>query len=235
MRFKLPRPPGHIEGALPLDTIIKECSNNKMNLDDPEKINPIFNKRRIEDRVIDELIGLSHGVVLDGVVNQKEVEGLQKWLVANKAFSDNPIINNLYSIINDILNDDYVDEEEAKELFDTLAKFSGSDFELGETLKSSTLPLDDPAPSVVFENRTFCLTGTFAYGNRKECSNLVEERGGIIKKGVSGKLHFLVIGLYSTESWMHSSFGRKIEKALKYKSDGNDIKIISEDSLVNSL
>ena len=45
---------------------------------------------RITSRQIDELVGLARGVAADGVINQAEVEFLQKWLAANRAISDQP-------------------------------------------------------------------------------------------------------------------------------------------------
>ncbi len=38
----------------------------------------------------------------------------------------------------------------------------------------------------------------------------------------------LVIGAYATDSWAHSSFGRKIEKALEIREEGSQISIVSE-------
>lgn len=60
---------------------------------------------RIASRQIDELIGLARGLVADGRINQAEVEFLRKWLVANAAISDQPLIRTLYRRVNEILAD----------------------------------------------------------------------------------------------------------------------------------
>jgi len=74
----------------------------------------------------------------------------------------------LYSRVNEMLGDGIVDEDERVELFDTLNQFSRQDFELGEVLKPTTLPLCNPAPSLVFLGQRYCFTGTFNFGKRRE-------------------------------------------------------------------
>lgn len=193
---------------------------------DDEFLNRVGNER-ISSRQMDELIGLSRGLVADDQINQREVEFLQKWLVANLSVSGHPLIHRLYQRIDQILADGIVDDEEKTELLDTLNRFSNRDFELGETLKSTTLPLCTPAPRLTFDGQRYCFTGTFNYGRRKECEKSVMDRGGLVG-GVSQKTNVLVIGVYATESWKHSSFGNKIIQAAEWRDQGVPITIVSE-------
>ena len=133
-----------------------------------------------------------------------------------------------------MLKDNVLDKEESKELLETLKKFTGSDFELGELSKASSLPIDQPEPEIVFNNFNFCFTGTFAYGTRKDCKAATENAGGNEVK-LTNKTDFLVIGSYATDSWKHSSYGRKIEKAMLMKGKGHSIKIVSEENWASSL
>ncbi|MFA4892116.1 BRCT domain-containing protein [Brevundimonas sp.] len=183
---------------------------------------------RITSRQIDELVGLARGVAADGDLNQAEVEFLQKWLAANVAVSEQPVIRTLYSRINEVLADGVLDAEEKATLLETLNSFSSRDFELGEVLKSSTLPLCDPAPTLSFQSRTYCFTGTFIYGQRKHCEQAVTQRGGLCG-GLSRKTEVLVVGAYATESWKHSSFGNKILQASDWRDHGAPIAIVSEE------
>jgi len=187
-----------------------------------------INRTGIIDRQVDELIGLSRGIIADGLVTQDEVLFLQKWLVANKAVTESPVITLLTDRIFEILEDGTVDEFEKQELLETLTEFSGSDFELGETLKSTGLPLDNPAPPITFENKRFAFTGTFTHGKRSDCETAVKSLGATVGN-VTRKTDFLVIGAYATESWKHSSYGRKIEKAAADRENGHGIAIVSED------
>lgn len=71
---------------------------------------------RISSRQIDELIGIARGLVADGQINQAEAEFLQKWLAANAAISDQPVIRVLYQRVSEVLADGVLDEHEAAEL-----------------------------------------------------------------------------------------------------------------------
>lgn len=198
------------------------------------KLHTIFNRARIDDRQINELLGISQGLIADGVLNQKEVEFLQKWLVARQASSSNPVVGNLLQRVTDMLSDGVIDDSERKELFETLERFSGGDFELGELQKSTSLPLDQPQPPISFPDQTFCFTGTFAFGGRKACEAAIAERAGRCGS-VTRRTDYLVIGVYATDSWAHSSYGRKIEKAVGLRSAGAPLKIIGEDHWVEAL
>lgn len=194
-----------------------------------------FGSDRIQSRQIDELIGLARGLTADGVINQAEIEFLEKWLAANAAVVNQPVIQTLYRRIREILSDGHADEEERNELFRTLSLFSNSDFELGETLKATSLPLCTPAPELHFEGHTYCFTGTFNFGQRKYCEQAVIDRGANTVKSPTKSTNVLVIGVYATDSWKHSSFGNKIIKACEYRDQGYPLAIVSEEHWVTHL
>ncbi|QKC83462.1 NAD-dependent DNA ligase [Mesorhizobium sp. NZP2077] len=189
---------------------------------------------RISSRQIDELIGLARGLAADGTINKDEVEFLQKWLAANAEISAQPIIRILYQRVNEILEDGALDSDEHAQLLDTLNSFSNRDFELGEVLKPTSLPLSDPAPTLTFTGRLYCFTGTFNFGQRKYCEQAIVDRGGS-SGGLSQRIQVLVIGAYVTESWKHSSFGDKIVKAAGWRDQGLPISIVAESHWVTFL
>jgi NAD-dependent DNA ligase len=189
---------------------------------------------RITDRQIDELVGLARGIAADGAINQAEVEFLQKWLAANMGISDQPMIRRLYERVNGVLADGIADPEECRDLLDTLNSFSNRDFELGEVMKATTLPLCDPAPALTFKDRRYCFTGTFNFGQRKECEAAVTWRGGECGS-LTQRTDVLVIGMYATESWKHSTFGTKIMKAVDLRESGLPLAIVSEARWVEHL
>ena len=193
-----------------------------------EELYRLYGRKRLNDRELDELTGLARGLTADGILNQNEVEYLQKWLVAHAEVYQSPVAMNLLRRINAMLADNRLDPEEAAELLDALQQYSGGALEFGETLKSTTLPLDEPLPSVLFDGRQYCFTGTFAFGTRAECESAVKELGGL-PGSLTKKTHYLVIGIYATDSWAHSAYGRKIEKAMELKNNGSAISIISEE------
>ncbi len=96
------------------------------------------------------------------------------------------------------------------------------------------MPLCAPAPILSFEGRTYCFTGTFNYGQRKHCEAAVTERGASAGS-LTQRTNVLVIGMYATDSWKHSSFGNKIMNAVEYRLKGFPISIVSEEHWVRHL
>lgn len=187
-----------------------------------------FNRKNIDDRRIDTLVGLSKGIVADGVVNQAEAEFLLTWLIQNEGTS-HPIILNLLGRLAEMLEDGNLDAAEAAELLHILRCFCGPASEIGELAKPSKLPITQPAPRILFEGSLFLLTGTFAFGSRNACHAAIEQLGGRVSTSVTQSLDYLVLGSYVTDSWAHETFGRKIEKALEYRDAGHPIVIVTEE------
>ncbi|MEZ9513820.1 BRCT domain-containing protein [Vibrio splendidus] len=187
-----------------------------------------YNQRDIQDRQIDTLIGLSKGLIADGEVVHAEAEFLHGWLIQNQ-HSEHPIILNLLNRVAEMLEDGILDSEESHELLALLQSLGGELGEVGEMAKTTSLPIDHPAPKISFEDCNFLCTGTFAYGKRKDCEEAIENLGGKISKGINKSLNYLVLGTYVSESWAHESYGRKIEKAMLYRDQGQDLIIITEE------
>ncbi|WP_444891799.1 BRCT domain-containing protein (plasmid) [Microbulbifer sp. TRSA001] len=191
-----------------------------------------FGRKHLQDRQIDTLIGLSKGITADGQINQSEAEFLQGWLYQNSE-TKNPIILNLLDKVSGMLADGFLDGDESSELFAALQSITGELSDDGEVPKSSTLPVCTPPPRIQFTGKTFLFTGTCAYGSRKECQNVIDSLGGINAPRITKKLDYLVLGTYVTDSWIHESFGRKIEKAVEYRDSGLPLAIVTEEHWAN--
>ena len=181
---------------------------------------------------LDELIGLAKGLLADNVLHPAEVDFLITWMKANEHISTVWPANVLFSRVSRSLENGVIGDEERKELFDILQKLCGNS-QLEENCPTP-LPLDDPQPKIVFAGSTFCVTGKFAYGPRPEVEKLILGHGGEIAKTVTKKLTYLVVGTFSSRDWIHSSHGRKIEKAVEYRDSGDELAIISEDHFISS-
>jgi hypothetical protein len=105
---------------------------------------------RIASRQIDELIGIARGLVADSAINHAEVEFLRDWLSSNLHISDQPVVGILYQRVTGMLADGVVNDDEKKELLDTLNAFSSRNSGTGEMLKSTSLPLGAPPPTFCF-------------------------------------------------------------------------------------
>jgi NAD-dependent DNA ligase len=187
-----------------------------------------YNRKSIDDRQIDTLIGLAKGMTADGRIYQAEAEVLLTWLIQSRQTTENPVILNLLGKVGAFLEDDELDREEANELLVVLRRVSGASSEIGELAKTTTLPLDDPLPKIEFPQQMFLFTGTCAFGTRKQCQEATEELGGLNAKSVTKKLNYLVLGTYVTDSWAHENYGRKIEKAMHYRDNGIPLSIVPE-------
>lgn len=192
-----------------------------------------FTIQQQRDRAADELVGLCRGVLADGVVTAHEAQFIKDWIERNAHVATEYPFNYLYRALHNALADGVLDPEEESDLLGTLTALVGG--EVYATTReqviaslSSTLPLCDPAPKIIFPEARFVVTGTFAFGPRAKVVEAIEERGGRVIPAVTKKMDFLVIGEIGSQAWRHSSYGRKIEKAVSLRDEGTPIRIVSE-------
>lgn len=196
---------------------------------DAQPINRRFNVNRIKDRTTDELLGLCKGIIADSKVDQSEAEFLLNWINNNPASLLAWPGNAIAERLSRHLDDNHLDADEAADLLSLLQDITGEKYQAMVPANMSSSCFDDPQPPVTFSGKTFCLTGKFAMGQRKACEQEVLDLGGKTIKNPSGKTDYLVIGSIGSTDWIHTSFGRKIEKAKELQADGATIAIISED------
>ena len=92
----------------------------------------------------------------------------------------------------------------------------------------------DYGTEVVIEDEDAETCDNTLYFKKSEVEEIITNNGGKPSR-LNNSTNYLVIGAYATDSWAHSSYGRKIEKALTIKQKGIDIKIISEHHLLKFL
>ncbi|VVT02949.1 NAD-dependent DNA ligase [Marinobacter salarius] len=187
-----------------------------------------FGGERLEDRKVDQLLGLCEGVIADGQVNQQEAEFIQNWLRLNSEVQDRWPASVIFSRLNEFLQDGVLDDNEEGQLVALLMEVAGMHGDEGKI--PSSLPLCAPQPQVEFPGKRFVLTGKFASGTRNECKKAVQAVGGSISDHVSSNVDYLVIGTLVSDSWIHESYGRKIEKAVEVRDSGSGLAIVSEET-----
>lgn len=188
-----------------------------------------FNNRAMMTKNMQTMVGICTGIMADGIVTEDETRFLHHWMMENRdarLFWPGDI---LFDKLNEVLEDDVVTRDEAKELEILLEQIIGGTLQkTGSTQgQSSTLPLDKDATIIIPDNR-FCFTGQFLFGTRKDCHTITEQLGGIAEPRITKKLNYLVIGGLVSNSWANTSYGRKIEKAVEYKRGGSPLSIVSE-------
>lgn len=175
------------------------------------------------------LLGICTGIAADDVITDKEVLFLKTWLNEHSESTAFWPGSSIAKRVDDILADGIITKEEREDLLNLLRDITGNHFsETGSAVpESPTLPFDDD-PSIYFRNMSFCFTGRFFYGTRPACERVILNMGGTAVDNVSKKLDYLVIGALIEPTWAHTSFGRKIESAMKHKEMGSEIAIVSE-------
>ncbi|HVL67169.1 MAG TPA: BRCT domain-containing protein [Vicinamibacterales bacterium] len=187
-------------------------------------------KRRIE-RDVSELLGLAKGFLCDGVVTDEEASFLRAWGTNHPdALSQWPV-SLIFSRLRQFFADGRIDDEERRELHELLGSLVGgtSSLLLGYE-GATTLPLDQPPPLICYgPDEVFVFTGKFAFGTRAHCERVVKERGSRCEPNVTRRTTFLVLGTFGSEDWVHTSYGRKIERAVELRASGFPVRIVGED------
>lgn len=218
-----------------LDDLDKMMRSRNLDADGQPLIRA-YSKKRLEDRSIDELIGLTKGIVADGVVSEKEASFLLGWLDLNRDMAGRWPANVIRNRIEDILVDGVIDDNEHQELFDLLSSFGGKITADEQVVNMSTsLPFNDPPPEIVFCEKEFCFTGKFVSGTRAECQNAVLKKQGVVADAPRLSTDYLVIGILGSSDWAHSAYGRKIEKAVDLRHTRGRIALVSEEHWARSL
>jgi NAD-dependent DNA ligase len=116
-----------------------------------------------------------------------------------------------------------------------LKELTGESSTFQQPNRSTLLPIDKPAHAIVYVDKSFCLTGRFVFASIMECEETIAEMGGAIDETPKPETNYLVIGEMCSPDWVHTTFGRSIEKAVELRAQGHAIQIVSEEHWVNSL
>lgn len=188
------------------------------------------------NRAVEHLMGIVDGLIADGHLHDMEVKFLRTWLSDNEHAQESWPGSLVYRKVSEVLADGIVTEEERKHLHETLAGLLGNDFSLTGSVSSevSALPIEDTV-TVQLRNAGVCHTGAFLFGTRAACERATMRAGGMALDNVSKGVEYLVIGTRVSRDWAHTSFGRKIQKAVSLQQEGHAIEIISEARWVQAL
>ncbi|MEM0952327.1 MAG: NAD-dependent DNA ligase [Cyanobacteria bacterium P01_H01_bin.74] len=192
-----------------------------------------FNKNKVSRKIYQNLLGICQGLMADNVLNESEFYFLRQWLLENEEQLTQWPGTTLMDKIKEILDDGIVEQSELDEMRDLLSQIIGGTLqETGTASGNSTdLPINAEA-NIIIPDNTFCFTGIFRAGARKTCETLTRNAGGYPSKNVVKALDYLVIGVLPTVSWINTSYGTKIVKAVEFqKKSKSDLKplIVTED------
>jgi len=180
------------------------------------------------------LQGICHGILADGIINEKEVRDLEKWLEQNTHLSTYYPYDEIRSLMLSIVSDGIIEEEEILILKAYLNQFVNiENKEIEKQIDQETADINISGhctsdPNIEFDGKTFCVTGVLKSGNRSELENLISDLGGIPTKTVTKKTDYLIVGDNGNPAWAFACYGRKVEKALEMRKSGHQICLVHE-------
>lgn len=187
------------------------------------------------------LQGICHGILADGIINEKEVRDLEAWLEQNTHLSTYYPYDEIRSLILSIVSDGKIEEEEIVILKAYLNQFVNiENQEIAKQIDAETADINISGhctsdPNIDFDGKTFCVTGVLKSGARAELENLISDLGGIPVKSVSKKTDYLIVGDNGNQSWAFACYGRKVEKALEMRKAGHQICLVHEYDLMDAI
>lgn len=196
-----------------------------------------FNRARRTERDLSEMLGLAKGMLADGTVNADEASYLREWGERHPEALGRWPLSLIFTRLQQFFADGRIDDSERADLQNLLAHLIGgtASIILGYEA-ATTLPLDDPPPLICWgPDDVYVFTGRFAYGTRKDCEREATSRRSTVERNVTRRTSFLVVGTFGSEDWAHSSYGRKIQHAVRLRENGFAIRIVGEDHWASSL
>lgn len=194
-----------------------------------------MDKRRTT-KAIEHLMGMVTGMVADSHLHDMEIQLLQTWLAQHPEATQDFPGSIIARKVHEVLADGVITEAERTHLLEVLTEMASTDFSATGSAAPEVmaLPIED-CVSIDFSNTMVCLTGEFIYGTRAACERLILAAGAMCADNVSKKVEILVVGTRVSPDWAHTTFGRKIQRAMELQEQGHAIEIISEKRMMEAL
>jgi len=233
--FVVPPPP-KIRRKYTLDA---GSPSKKVNKDDHGQ--PVFKSKLTTEnyasKAFDQLKGICHGILADGVITDDEARYFKAWVEKNSVIETTWPFSEISGRVRELFSGQKISEEERDDLKSIMEAITGGSYLPSLDEDTSTgLPLCFPQPTkVIFTNVEFCVTGRFAYGTRKKVEVAIEQRGGSFNPTPRFATKYLVIGHFASRDWKYTNYGTKIDRAVELRDQKSGISIISEETWKGSL
>jgi len=186
---------------------------------------------------IQKLTGIVTGIALDDEINLQELEYLDNWMEENEYLKNSYPYDELYNLVTNIIQDKVITKEEHAAFLNFCKAFTGeiadtTNQALLSSLKTGFYQID---PSIILQEKTFCITGVSKKYKRREIAEKIELYGGYVVDNVSSKLDYLVVCDERNNCWAFTCYGRKIEEAIKHRKQGRELVIVHEYDLYDRL
>lgn len=161
--------------------------------------------------------------------------------------SENEHLNSYYpydeirSLVLSIVADKKIEEEERLVLMAFIKQFVElSNSETKKIVEDNTADINIEGicavdPEIIFENKTFCITGILSRGTRNQLQEAIKAKGGVTVNSISRKTDYLVIGDTNNACWSYACYGRKVEKALDLRKSGHTVILVHEFDIFDAI
>ncbi len=185
---------------------------------------------------IQQLEGMLHGVVSDGVITDEELANLNEWLNDNDNLSGTYPFDEIYSLLLAAKEDGKISDDERNMLkaffvtfVDTTESFNIHDEDVAELQKQYSIGgICAVCPEIIIRGKSFCFTGVSKKATRNEIAGIIENAGGIYNDRITADTDYLIVGAGGNPCWAYSCYGRKVEKAMDIRKKGGSIVIVHE-------
>ena len=171
-----------------------------------------------QTKALQELNSLVQGIISDQILTDDEIFALNNWLNNNKYLDGQFPYDRISTVVASSLEDGILEQSELDEMLQLFNDFIS--------------PSADSVSNISIAGKAVCLTGNFKFGEKADVEKLISEHGGIVRKSVSGKTDYLVVGSLGSVDWSCGNYGTKIKKAKEIQLSGGKVKIISEEDFL---
>jgi len=176
-----------------------------------------------ETKNIRAILSYLREISADNKITIEELYPIFSWLYDNSDMAGTYQYDKIDATVNGVLNDGFIDEKENEEMCKAIEEIINPKKTDGFFMSDDTV--------IEFTDKKFVITGEFENGwSKEQCQEKIEIRGGSVKKDVSGKTDYLIVGNKGSEAWKYGNYGNKIGKALGFNTP-----IINEETFIKNV
>jgi BRCT domain type II-containing protein len=90
-----------------------------------------------------------------------------------------------------------------------------------------------PNEKIDINGKSIVFTGECRLGDTDELKDMFEKHGAVIRKSVSSKTDYLIVGDFGSPDWSYGNYGTEVVKARELQEAGKKVKIINESDFMN--
>ena len=189
---------------------------------------------------LQRLRAILDGIQADKIINENELKGLSDWLDDHSHLRRSWPYEELMSIATCVLADGKIEQSELSLLctflqdiaaFETQRKQPTAASEVGPAI----VGLCAVCPEVLFEEKTFCFSGSFSNLSVDELTSQIAALGGKVRDSVDESVDYLIVGSDGNPCWAYACYGRKVEDAVRLRQASHHLLLIHENDLLDAL